>query len=80
MNKREANARYYATHRDRIILRESELRPSTILELINCLEEQDPHPHDKRLERLERLFIELTGCEPETFTRASGDAGGSRSR
>lgn len=76
INKREANARYYAAHRDRIILRESELRPSTILELI---EEQEPHPHDKRLERLERLFVELTGSEPESFTRAAGDAGGRRS-
>lgn len=74
MDKREANARYYAAHRDRIILRESELRPSTILELIDCLEDQEPHPHDKRVERLERLFVELTGVEPEQFRRASGGA------
>ena len=73
MNKREANARYYAAHRDRIILRESELRPSTILELIDCLEDQETYPHDKRLERLERLFIELTGTEPEQFTGPDGD-------
>lgn len=39
MDKREANARYYAAHNDRIILRESELRPSTVLELIECLGE-----------------------------------------
>lgn len=74
MNKREANARYYAAHRDRIILRESELRPSTILELIDCLEDQDPHPHDKRVERLGCLFVVLTGIEPEQFRRASGGA------
>lgn len=74
MNKREANARYYAAHRDRIILRESELRPSTILELIDCLEDQETHPHDRRLERLERLFIELTGTEPKHFSGAGGEA------
>ncbi len=72
MNKREANARYYAAHRDRIILRESELRPSTILELIDCLEDQEAHPHDKRVERLARLFVELTCVEPEQFTGAGG--------
>jgi hypothetical protein len=74
MDKREANARYYAAHRDRIILRESELRPSTILELIDCLEDQEPHPHDKRVERLERLFVELTGVEPKQFNSAEGGA------
>jgi hypothetical protein len=74
MNEREANARYYATQRDRIILRESELRPSTILELIDCLEDQDPHPRDKRVDRLERLFVELTGIEPEQFRSAEGGA------
>ncbi|MBN9310336.1 MAG: hypothetical protein J0I99_15850 [Devosia sp.] len=74
MDKREANARYYAAHRDRIILRESELRPSTILELIDCLEDQELHAHDKRVERLERLFVELTGIEPEQFRSAEGGA------
>ena len=72
MNKREANARYYAEHSDRIILRESELRPSTILELIDCLGDQKTHPHDRRLERLERLFIELTGTDS---TEITGDGG-----
>lgn len=71
MNKREANARYYAAHRDRIILRESELRPSTILD---CLGDQELRLHDKRLERLERLFVELTGIEPRKFTDVGGVA------
>lgn len=61
----------FADHRDRIILRESELRPSTILELIDCLGDQEPHPHNKRIERLERLFVELAGVEPEQVS--SGD-------
>jgi hypothetical protein len=72
MDKREANARYYAAHSDRIILRESELRPSTILELIDCLGELDLHPHDKRLERLEQLFFDLTGTEA-SHSSASGE-------
>lgn len=74
MNMREANARYYAAHRDPIILRESELRPSTILELIDCLGDQVPHPHDRRIERLERLFVELTGTEPRQFADAAEEA------
>lgn len=74
MNKREANARYHAAHRDRIILRESELRPSAILELIDCLGDQEPHLLDKRIERLERLFVELTGVEPEQFKETKGGA------
>jgi hypothetical protein len=52
MNKREANARYYAAHRDRIILRDRELGPSTILELVDCLGDQELRPHDRRIERL----------------------------
>ena len=72
MNQREANARYYATHSDRIILRESELRPSTILELMDGLRDQETHPHDRRLERLERLFIDLTGTDPTEVTSDDG--------
>jgi hypothetical protein len=52
MNKREANARYNAAHRDRIILRDRELGPSTILELVDCLGDQELRPHDRRIERL----------------------------
>lgn len=71
MNKREANARNYAAHRDRIILRESELRPSPILELIDCLGDQEPHPHDRRLER---LFVELTCTGPGHFSDGDGES------
>ena len=39
MDRKKGNAEYYARTRDRIILRENELRPSTILEIIDCLEE-----------------------------------------
>lgn len=76
MNKREANAHYYAAHRDRIILRESELRPSTILELIDCLADRDPH--DKRIERLERLFVDLTGTDPNDFSNEANSIEGAR--
>lgn len=44
MNRRVANADYYRRTRDRIILRESELRPSTILEIIDCLGSLGLHP------------------------------------
>ena len=63
MNKRESNAKYYSAHRHRLILREEELRPSTILELIDCLEELELHPADRRIERLTRLYRDLTGEE-----------------
>jgi hypothetical protein len=66
MEKSEANRRYYAAHRDRIILRESELRPSTILELLDCLGELELHSADKRFERLRQLYRDLTGDEPPT--------------
>ena len=49
--------------RDRIILREGELRPSTILELIDCLSELELHPADKRAERLRILYRDLTGVD-----------------
>lgn len=64
MDRRASNARYYAAHSDRIILRESELRPSTILELIDTLADLDLHPADKRIERLEQLYFDLMGTEP----------------
>lgn len=57
-----------------LILRERELRPSAILELIDCLGDQEPHPRDKRIERLERLFVQLTGVEPEQFKETEGGA------
>ena len=63
-SKAESNRRYYEAHRDRIILRESELRPSTIVELIDCLTEVGLHPADKRVERLRQLYADITGSEP----------------
>ena len=64
-SKAEFNRRYYAAHRDRIILRESELRPSTIIELLDCLDSLRLHPADRRIERLRQLHVELTGQEVE---------------
>lgn len=64
MDRRASNARYYADNRDRIILRESELRPSTIRELIDCLSDQEPHGGDKRIARLEQLYVDLSGESP----------------
>ena len=64
MNRRAANADYYRRTRDRIILRESELRPSTILEIIDCLGSLDLHPIDHRIERLVALYRDLTGNDP----------------
>ena len=61
MDRRAANADYYRRTRDRIILRESELRPSTILEIIDCLGSLDLHPADHRIERLVALYRALTG-------------------
>jgi len=49
--------------RDRIILRASELRPSTILELFDCLSELALHPAGRRIERLEALYREVPGKE-----------------
>jgi len=62
--RRESNAQYYARTRDRIVLRESELRPSTIIELLDCLRDGEPDPADRRIERLEQLYRDLTGNEP----------------
>ena len=61
--KAASNRDYYERTRERIILRESELRPSTIAELVDCLEAQDPHPGDKRVGRLRQLYLALTGEE-----------------
>ena len=61
MDRKKENAEYYARTRDRIILRENELRPSTIIEIIECLEELELHPTDKRVERLEALYRDLNG-------------------
>jgi hypothetical protein len=61
MDRRRGNAEYYARTRDRIILRENELRPSTIIEIIECLESVELHPADKRVARLEALYRDLTG-------------------
>lgn len=61
MDRKRGNAEYYARTRDRIVLRESELRPSTILEIIECLETLELHPSDKRVSRLEALYVDLTG-------------------
>ena len=63
-NRRKANSQYYERTRDRLILRESELRPTTILELIDCLRDLPPHPADKRIARLEQLYRDITGNEP----------------
>ena len=41
MGRRESNLRYYQANRECIILRESELRPSKIIELLDCLREQE---------------------------------------
>jgi hypothetical protein len=61
MDRKRGNAEYYARTRDRIILRENELRPSTIIEIIECLESVELHPADKRVARLEALYRDLTG-------------------
>lgn len=63
--RRDANRRYYERTRDRIILRESELRPSTIVELIDCLREQELDPADHRIDRLIQLYHDLTGQDPD---------------
>ena len=63
-DRRQSNADYYDRTRDRIILRESELRPSTVLELIDCLSEVELHPADRRVERLQALYRDLTGSDP----------------
>jgi hypothetical protein len=60
MDRKKGNAEYYARTRDRIILRENELRPSTIIEIIDCLEDLELHPADKRVERLKALYVDLT--------------------
>lgn len=62
-DRRKSNAEYYQRTRDRIILREGELRPSTVLELIECLSQLEPHPADRRIERLQNLYRDLTGEE-----------------
>lgn len=61
--KSESNARYYAKTRHRIILRESELQPSTIEEIVDNLLELPLHASDKRVSRLQALYCELTGKE-----------------
>ena len=53
--KRISNARYYDRTRRRFIFRANELCPSVIDELITCLENQEPHKLDKRIERLRAL-------------------------
>jgi hypothetical protein len=63
-DRRRSNADYYQRTKDRIILRRDELRPSTILEIIDCLGALDLHPADHRTERLAELYRELTGHEP----------------
>lgn len=60
-DRRKANAAYYARTRDRVIMHESELRPSTILDLIECLSDLDFHPADKHIGRLKALYQALTG-------------------
>ncbi len=61
IDRKASNAKYCEDTKDRIILRESELRPSAIRELVECLEDGEPHPADKRIRRLRRLFEDLTG-------------------
>ena len=63
-DRRKANSDYYERTRDRIILRESELRPSTIVELIDCLRDLPLHQADRRIIRLEELYRDLTGEAP----------------
>lgn len=63
MDRRRSNAEYYARTRDRLILRESELRPSTILEILDCLESLDLHPADGRIKRLEALYRDIAGTD-----------------
>lgn len=70
-DRRRSNADYYRRTRDRIILRKSELRPSTILEIIDCLDCLgciDLHPADHRVERLAALYRDLTGNDPAQAT------------
>jgi hypothetical protein len=61
VDRRASNALYYAKTKDRIILKESELRPSTVLELIDCLSSLDLHGLDKRVDRLRQLYVTLVG-------------------
>ena len=67
-DRRRSNADYYQRTKDRIILRDSELQPSTILEIIDCLSALDLHPADHRVERLVELYRELTRNDPPTVT------------
>lgn len=64
MDRKASNAAYYARTRERFILRAGELRPSTIVELIDCLSELELHPADTRIERLAGLYRDLTGLDP----------------
>jgi hypothetical protein len=66
IDRRASNRDYYERTKDRLILRESELRPTTILELIDCLRDLSLHPADKRIARLKELYRDLTGNEPPT--------------
>jgi hypothetical protein len=68
MDRKKSNAEYYARTPDRLILRERELRPSTILELIACLGELDLHSADHRIARLTALYRDLTGTDPPRAT------------
>jgi hypothetical protein len=67
-DRRRPNAEYYQRTKDRIILRQSELRPSTILEIIDCLSALDLHPADHRVERLVEPYRDLTGNDPPRLT------------
>lgn len=46
------------------------LRPSTIVELEDCLSDLQLHPADRRIERLVQVYRDLTGEElPATGSR-----------
>ena len=65
-DRREAKRQCCERTRDRLILREDELRPATILELIDCLRDLPLHSADKRMARLEQVYRDFTGREPPT--------------
>jgi len=68
MDRKKSNAEYYARTRHRLILREGELRPSTILKLIDRLGELDLHPAGHRIVWLTALYRDLTGTDPPRAT------------
>lgn len=64
--KAKSNREYYERTRDRIIIRESELRPSAIVELVESLADAGVHKGDKRIQRLCDLYLAIMGEELPT--------------